>query len=245
MPAEQRGPTIQPRTEVNQRWEEPMPEAKPYQIPKRLVWEAYRRVKANRGAATGKESSSSASRRRSAPRLPSRFAPRSASGNWLPPGTTSPWRIWRNSSTLRSVVGSTTTGGSIARSVFGSSSTSTRCWPPGRGGSTNGCAVAGVLRPIGWDASRGGTRRYSCCGPSERCRRPDRKSRMRREPHVRFREGAGVKFPRATRPVIFSRTAAPPSDPRPWPSVLAGRSRPAPPAPAAAGWPGRPRDRSG
>src|ERR1700724_544204 len=51
MPAEQRGPTIQPRTEVNQRWEEPMPEAKPYQIPKRLVWEAYLRVKANRGAA--------------------------------------------------------------------------------------------------------------------------------------------------------------------------------------------------
>jgi RNA-directed DNA polymerase len=51
MPAEQRGPTIQPRTEVNQQWEEPMPEAKPYQIPKRLVWEAYRRVKANRGAA--------------------------------------------------------------------------------------------------------------------------------------------------------------------------------------------------
>src|ERR1700686_4747238 len=51
MPAEQRGPTIQPKTEVNQQWEEPMPEAKPYQIPKRLVREAYRRVKANRGAA--------------------------------------------------------------------------------------------------------------------------------------------------------------------------------------------------
>ena len=28
-----------------------MPEAKPYQTSKRLVWEAYRRVKANRGAA--------------------------------------------------------------------------------------------------------------------------------------------------------------------------------------------------
>ena len=28
-----------------------MPEAKPYDIPKRLVGEAYRRVKANRGAA--------------------------------------------------------------------------------------------------------------------------------------------------------------------------------------------------
>jgi group II intron reverse transcriptase/maturase len=36
---------------VNQKWEEPVPEAKPYDIPKRLVWEAYQRVKANKGAA--------------------------------------------------------------------------------------------------------------------------------------------------------------------------------------------------
>ncbi len=36
---------------ANQRWEEPVPEAKPYSIPKQLVWEAYQRVKANRGAA--------------------------------------------------------------------------------------------------------------------------------------------------------------------------------------------------
>jgi group II intron reverse transcriptase/maturase len=36
--------------QVNQRWEEPVPEAKPYDIPKQLVWEAYQRVKANRGA---------------------------------------------------------------------------------------------------------------------------------------------------------------------------------------------------
>ena len=28
-----------------------MPDAKPYQLPKQLVWEAYKRVKANRGAA--------------------------------------------------------------------------------------------------------------------------------------------------------------------------------------------------
>ena len=28
-----------------------MPDAKPYQIPKQLVWDAYQRVKANRGAA--------------------------------------------------------------------------------------------------------------------------------------------------------------------------------------------------
>lgn len=36
---------------VNPRGEERVSEAKPYDIPKRLVWEAYQRVKANRGAA--------------------------------------------------------------------------------------------------------------------------------------------------------------------------------------------------
>jgi group II intron reverse transcriptase/maturase len=36
---------------ANQRWEELVPEAKPYDIPKQLVWEAYQRVRANRGAA--------------------------------------------------------------------------------------------------------------------------------------------------------------------------------------------------
>ena len=83
-------------------------------------------------------------------------------------------------------------------------------WPfrqAGRGGSTNGCAVAGVLQPTGWGASRGGTRRYSCCGPSGRCRRLGRKSRMRREPHVRFCKGAGVKFPRATRLLITNQSS--------------------------------------
>jgi hypothetical protein len=32
-------------------------------------------------------------------------------------------------------------------------------------------------------------------------RRLEGRSRMRREPHVRFREGGGVKFPSATRPI--------------------------------------------
>jgi RNA-directed DNA polymerase len=36
---------------VNPQGEEPVPEAKPYSIPKQLVWDAYQRVKANRGAA--------------------------------------------------------------------------------------------------------------------------------------------------------------------------------------------------
>src|SRR6266567_2936531 len=51
MPVERRGPTIRQTAAANQRWEEPVPDAKPYQIPKQLVWEAYKRVKANRGAA--------------------------------------------------------------------------------------------------------------------------------------------------------------------------------------------------
>lgn len=36
---------------VNQRWEEPVQTAKPCSISKRMVWEAYKRVKANQGAA--------------------------------------------------------------------------------------------------------------------------------------------------------------------------------------------------
>jgi retron-type reverse transcriptase len=36
---------------VNPQGEEPMPEAKPYDIPKQLVWAVFQRVKANRGAA--------------------------------------------------------------------------------------------------------------------------------------------------------------------------------------------------
>ena len=51
MPAEGRDPTLRPRRPANQRWEEPVSEAKPFAIPKQLVWDAYQRVKANRGAA--------------------------------------------------------------------------------------------------------------------------------------------------------------------------------------------------
>jgi RNA-directed DNA polymerase len=51
MQAERSDPTHQPMTSANPQGEEPVPEAKPYDIPKLLVWEAYQRVKANRGAA--------------------------------------------------------------------------------------------------------------------------------------------------------------------------------------------------
>jgi len=48
---ERRRDTVRLYWKVNQRWEEPLDKAKPFCIPKRVVWEAYRRVKANRGAA--------------------------------------------------------------------------------------------------------------------------------------------------------------------------------------------------
>ena len=51
MRVERRDPTLRPKRPANQRWEEPVAEAKPFKIPKRLVWEAYQRVRANRGAA--------------------------------------------------------------------------------------------------------------------------------------------------------------------------------------------------
>jgi retron-type reverse transcriptase len=46
-----RDPTIWPKTLANQQWEEPVSEAKPFDISKQLVWDAYQRVKANRGTA--------------------------------------------------------------------------------------------------------------------------------------------------------------------------------------------------
>jgi hypothetical protein len=51
MRAERRDPTLLPKRSANPRGEEPVSEAKPYDISKQLVWEAYQRVKANRGAA--------------------------------------------------------------------------------------------------------------------------------------------------------------------------------------------------
>ncbi len=51
MQAEQRGWIVRLQGWVNPLGEEPMPEAKPFCIAKGLVWEAYKRVKANRGAA--------------------------------------------------------------------------------------------------------------------------------------------------------------------------------------------------
>jgi group II intron reverse transcriptase/maturase len=51
MRAEQRGRAVQLWSQVNRKWEELVGKAKPYSISKQVVWQAYKRVKANRGAA--------------------------------------------------------------------------------------------------------------------------------------------------------------------------------------------------
>ena len=47
--SERRGRVVQLRTQVNRKREEPVEVAKPFHIPKKLVWEAYLRVKASDG----------------------------------------------------------------------------------------------------------------------------------------------------------------------------------------------------
>ena len=46
-----RGCVVQPWPSANWKREEPVDKAKPFEIPKREVWEAFKRVKANQGAA--------------------------------------------------------------------------------------------------------------------------------------------------------------------------------------------------
>src|SRR6201997_1178658 len=51
MGLDRRGCVVQPSPRANRRREEPADKAKPFDIPKREVWEAFKRVKANQGAA--------------------------------------------------------------------------------------------------------------------------------------------------------------------------------------------------
>jgi RNA-directed DNA polymerase len=51
MELERRGCIVQPKSQANWNREEPASAAKPFSIPKREVWEAFKRVKANQGAA--------------------------------------------------------------------------------------------------------------------------------------------------------------------------------------------------
>jgi hypothetical protein len=51
MGLDRRGCVVQPRSRANRGREEPVDKAKPFDTPKREVWDAFKRVKANHGAA--------------------------------------------------------------------------------------------------------------------------------------------------------------------------------------------------
>lgn len=84
MRVERRGSTLQPRTRVNPYGEELVSEAKPFSIPKQLVWEAYQRVKANRGAA-GVDGESLAAFEKDLKRNLYKVWNRMSSGSYFPP----------------------------------------------------------------------------------------------------------------------------------------------------------------
>src|SRR5580658_5565154 len=72
-------------------------------------------------------------------------------------------------------------------------------WQHGCEGNIPGSETESERRCTGWGASRDGIPSSLSCGNSAYDLRLDRRSRMRRESHVRFCEGAGGQFPRATR----------------------------------------------
>ena len=62
MGLDRRGCVVQLRPRANRRREEPVDKAKPFDIPKREVWEAFKRVKANQGRLESTDSRSQPSR---------------------------------------------------------------------------------------------------------------------------------------------------------------------------------------
>ena len=69
---------------VNQVWEEPLSKAKPFCISKQVVWEAYKRVKANQGAA-GVDEESIAEFERDLKKNLYKIWNRMSSGSYFPP----------------------------------------------------------------------------------------------------------------------------------------------------------------
>jgi RNA-directed DNA polymerase len=69
---------------VNQVWEEPLSKAKPFCIAKQVVWEAYKKVKANQGAA-GVDGESIAEFDRDLKKNLYKLWNRMSSGSYFPP----------------------------------------------------------------------------------------------------------------------------------------------------------------
>ena len=88
--------------------------------------------------------------------------------------------------------------GIYPRRLTGNFVISTRPLPRGCGGNSSGSDAGNVRRCTGSVASRGESQPCLCTGSSAFGPRPQCKSRMRRELHVRFCEGGGVRLPSAT-----------------------------------------------
>ena len=84
MGMERRGCVDQSYLMVNQQWEEPLSKAKPFRIAKRVVWEAYKRVKANQGSA-GVDGESIAEFERDLQNNLYKLWNRMSSGSYFPP----------------------------------------------------------------------------------------------------------------------------------------------------------------
>src|SRR5665213_1879706 len=84
MGPERRGCVVQLRPQANWKREEPVDKAKPFDIPKREVWEAFKKVKANQGAA-GVDGQSIADFEIDLPNNLYKLWNRLASGSYFPP----------------------------------------------------------------------------------------------------------------------------------------------------------------
>ena len=84
MGMERRGCVDQLYLMVNQKWEEPLNKARPFGISKRVVWEAYQRVKANQGTA-GVDGESIAEFERDLKKNLYKLWNRMSSGSYFPP----------------------------------------------------------------------------------------------------------------------------------------------------------------
>ena len=84
MGMERRGCLVQPYGLVNQKWEEPVNKAKPFEVSKWEVWKAFQRVKANQGAA-GVDSESIADFEKELKNNLYKVWNRMSSGSYFPP----------------------------------------------------------------------------------------------------------------------------------------------------------------
>jgi hypothetical protein len=204
---------------VNQEWEEPLDRARPFGIAKRVVWEAFKRVKANQGAA-GVDGESIAEFERDLTNNPYKLWNRMSSGSYFPP----PVRTVEipKSDGGKRALGIPTVSDRVAQMVVKMypepmvephSHQDSYGYRPGR----SATQAVGVARQrcwrIDWVRDLDIKGFFDIQQPSlfshgnwPHTLWPVDRSRMNREVHVRICEGVGVKLPRATRPMMQRRS---------------------------------------